>query len=175
MENKVGITLIGMPGVGKSTHGKILAARIGWKFLDLDDHIKETQGRSHDEIMVRQGEQALATLEQSLTLELDLKRTVFAPPGSIIFSKKSMEKSQAESFVVFLDAGIERLKRNLGKKINKNGILGLREKGIEGIFAERTPMYRASADVVLELKEMKKGEVADKLYNIVKEHFDEVS
>ena len=163
-----------MPGAGKSTHGRILATRIGWKFLDLDDYIKETQGRSHHEIVVHQGEQALAALEQSLTLELDLKRTVFAPGGSIIFSKKVMEKLQAESFIVFLDAGIERLKRNLGKKINKNGILGLQEKGIEGVFAERTPMYRVSADVVLELKEMKREVVANRLYNMVKERFDEI-
>ncbi|HUZ92799.1 MAG TPA: shikimate kinase, partial [Candidatus Paceibacterota bacterium] len=96
---RTGITLIGMPGSGKSTIGKLLSKRLSFRFIDLDLFIKEKGGESHDTIANVQGESALLGLEEKYALALDLDRAVFSPGGSIIYSKKAMEKLRKETAV----------------------------------------------------------------------------
>jgi len=145
-----GIAFIGMPGAGKSVVGKKLSIQIGWKFIDLDDYILETQKTHHHDFMMANGEQALMDLENELTLSLDLADTIFSPPGSIVYSRQAMDKIKKDTFVVYIKVSLEEVKKHLGDKINRNGIIGLREKGIEGLFKERTPLYEAYADLILD-------------------------
>ncbi len=140
-----GITLIGMPGAGKSTVGKVLAERLGWRFVDLDQVIAEKQGMSHHEVMERKGPEGLARLEEEYALELEFTDTVFAPPGSIIYSDRAMAKISAESEVIHLLITPEEIEKRLGDRLYKNGIIGLKEKGLPGIMAERMPLYERYA------------------------------
>ncbi len=169
-----GLTFIGMPGAGKSAVGKRIAQRLGMKFIDLDDYILETQGMSHHEIMVQKGEPALIKLEDDLTLGLNLADTIFSPGGSIVYSKKAMEKLKKETIIVYLVVPLEIVKRNSGDKINRNGIIGLAGKGIEGLYNERTPLYDACADIKVDCQETDLREKVEKVYKIIKEKLDEI-
>lgn len=166
---KHGITLIGMPGAGKSMVGKRLAARLGWKFLDLDDYIVETEGISHHDFMLKHGEQALLDLENRLTLGLDFGKMVFAPPGSIVYSKAAMRKLQNQTVILYLAVSLQTVKRHLGEKVNRNGIIGLADKGIEQIFAERTPLYVSYADYMIDCEGLEdKEQKTEKVYEVIK-------
>ena len=101
--NVKGITLVGMPGSGKSTAGKALAKSLGWDFIDLDIYIKEKTGRGHEVILDEDGEKALLALEENFTLGIDLNRVVFSPGGSIIYSRAAMKKLKEETLVVYLE------------------------------------------------------------------------
>lgn len=155
-----GITFIGMAGVGKSAIGRIMASKIGWRFIDMDKLILEKQGITHHEYMKRNGEKALVELEEFYTLELDLKDTIFAPPGSVIYSLKSMEKIKLESIVVYLEAKPDIILKHLGDNLHKNGIVGLEEKGLEGVMAERIPLYEKYANFTFHSGEQTKDEMA---------------
>lgn len=144
-----GITLIGMPGAGKSTIGKELARETGRKFFDLDIFIKEKEGKSHVDIAKEKGDQALMTLEEKHTLNLNLTGLVFAPGGSIIYSKPAMDKLCQETLVIFLNQPLEEIRRRLGKRINRRGIVGLIEKGLDGLYAERTALCREFAHKII--------------------------
>ena len=149
-----------MAGVGKSTVGKIMAEVLGWQFWDLDKVILERQGISHHKYMKRNGGQALSQLEEQYALSLNLQNSIFSPPGSMVYSEKAMQKIKADSVVVYLQAQAETITKRLGKNLYKNGIIGLEEKGLAGVMAERTPLYEKYADLTLHSGDQTKEDMA---------------
>lgn len=152
-----------MSGSGKSAVGKIIAEMLAWKFVDLDKLILETQGMSHHEHMTQKGEEALTKLEEELTLNLDLTDTVFAPPGSIVYQPKAILKIKNESTVVYLKTSPEIVKKRLGDNLYKNGIIGLKEKGLVKLMAERAVLYEKYTDYTFDSGEQAKEEMAKKI------------
>jgi len=147
--NVKGITLVGMPGSGKSTAGKALAKSLGWDFIDLDIYIKEKTGRGHEVILDEDGEKALLALEENFTLGIDLNRVVFSPGGSIIYSRAAMKKLKEETLVVYLETPLAEVKKRLAGIIHRRGIVGLKEKGIARLFKERTRVYKKTSDLTV--------------------------
>lgn len=158
-----GITLIGMAGVGKSAVGKIMAEVLGWQFWDLDKVILKRQGISHHEYMKRNGGKALSLLEEQYALSLNLQSSIFAPPGSMVYSQRAMEKIKADSVVVYLEASSETIEKRLGENLYKNGIIGLEEKGLAGLMVERIPLYEKYTDLTLHSGNQTKQEMAQKV------------
>ncbi|MBI4992478.1 MAG: shikimate kinase [Candidatus Harrisonbacteria bacterium] len=145
-----GVTLIGMPGSGKSTVGKLLASRLNLNFVDLDLLIKEKTGKTHQEILEKSGDKELLKLEEQYTLQLNFANTVFSPGGSIIYSPAAMAKLIRETNIFYLNLPLEEIKKRLGENIDYRGIVGLKEKGIEGLFEERVPAYQSCAHYTLD-------------------------
>ncbi|MBI2551716.1 shikimate kinase [Candidatus Uhrbacteria bacterium] len=151
MDHKIGITLIGMPGSGKSTVGKLLAARLDWKFVDLDALILEKEGIGHEQILAEHGAQKLLELENRYTLKLDMKHVIFSPGGSIVYCAPAMEKLKMETLVVYLDVPLAEVRARIGENPkNIRGIVGFEEKGLAGLFAERVPLFREYAHYTIQ-------------------------
>lgn len=146
------VTLIGMPTSGKSTIGKILAKKLCWDFIDLDDLIKEKTGKSYDEILEQCGEKKLLDLENKFTLELDFensKGVIFSPGGSIIYSPEAMEKIKNKTRVIYIELSLSEIEKRLKERRIKGGIVGLKERGLKKLFKERDFVYRKFADLVI--------------------------
>ncbi len=156
-----------MPGAGKSTIGKMLAKQLGFKFVDLDLLIKEKERRSHADILEKDGIDALLSVEEKYTLDLDLAKTVFSPGGSIIYSSEAMKKISEESTIFYLELPLKEIKRRLGKGIETRGIVGLREKGLEILFAERTPLYKSSAQHTISCSFLNDQAIVSKIVNLI--------
>ncbi|MDP3741346.1 MAG: shikimate kinase [bacterium] len=168
---KQGITMIGMAGAGKSGVGRILAEKLGWKFVDLDKLILEKQGITHHEYMKQSGEEALKKLEEQLTMDLDFAQTVFSPPGSVIYWESNfLKKIKDESTIVYLQTDPQTIAKRLGDRLYKNGIIGLEEKGLEGLIAERTPLYEKLADYTFHSADQSKDEMAQTVLKGLKMH-----
>src|SRR5437899_3134876 len=76
------LVLTGFMGAGKSTVGRLLAARLGWNFLDLDAHLEERAGATIPEIFALHGEARFRRLESSaLASALNRRNTVIALGG----------------------------------------------------------------------------------------------
>lgn len=145
-KNKKGITFIGLPGSGKSTMGRILANKLRCNYIDLDILIFKKEGVGHHEILKQKGESELKRLEEKYALELDFNNLIFSPGGSMVYSSSVMEKIKNESAVVYLVASAEDIKKRLGKRLYKDGIIGLETKGLENVVKERLPLYEKYAD-----------------------------
>jgi shikimate kinase len=110
------VSLIGFMGAGKTTVGRALAARLGWRFEDLDDVIQARAGRSIEQIFQQQGEPAFRDLERTTVREI-LTAAKSAPfvlalgGGAFIEQQVQETLRDAEIPAVFLDAEVEELFR----------------------------------------------------------------
>lgn len=84
------IVLIGMPGTGKSTVGKALAERFGYEFVDADDLIVQTTGKTLPEILRQDGLEAFYKIENKVGTDLNRTHTVIATGGSMVLYPEAM-------------------------------------------------------------------------------------
>ena len=142
------IVLIGMAGVGKSTTGMSLAKALGFSFIDVDEYILQKDGKTIQEIIDEEGEEALLQLEKRRMYEIDLRRKVLAPGGSIIYHPDLMEYLKQNSILVYLDDSFENIEAKLVGGLDR-GIVGLKSKSLRQIYEERKSLYAKYAEITI--------------------------
>jgi len=145
------ITLIGMPGVGKSFLGKQLAKKLSHNFLDVDEVIEKKTGLKLQQIIDNLGDEEFLKIEERAILELgEVKNSVIAPGGSVIYLPKAMDFLKKISVIVFLNAPFEFIEKRLVNR-DRRGIVGLKNKDLKTLFDERTALYKKYADFTVEV------------------------
>lgn len=145
------ITLIGMPGAGKSFYGKLLAKELNYAFIDIDALI-EAEGMKISELIATQGDQAFNDKEARKILDLhNLTNTIITPGGSCIYSDKAMQHLQKISTIIYLNIPLEISTQRVSQRDarKETPIVGLKEKGWEALYAERTPLYEKYAQITI--------------------------
>jgi len=143
------LTLIGMPGSGKSVVGKIIATRLGWTFLDTDRCIEKRHGIPLQELIDQVGDAMFRRLEEETILDIAIPdKTVVATGGSVVYSDEAMEYLASVSAVVFLDAPIDAIRAHILSEAPR-GIVGMKIGGLEELYQDRLPRYRQYADLVV--------------------------
>lgn len=146
------ITLIGMPGSGKSTLGRLLADKLKYHFVDGDQMI-ESSGRRLQEIIDEDGEEGFLRVEEAELLKLGGEGQVFAPGGSCVLSTKAMTHLRRISLVVFVDVSLALLEARLGTNaVVMRGIVGLRRMTLAALYAMRRPLYLKYAHLQVSLE-----------------------
>jgi shikimate kinase len=143
------ISLIGMPGVGKSTVGVILAKLIGLEFTDTDLSIQTREQRTLQEIVDNDGHLRLRKIEEEVLLSVPLAGRVLATGGSVIYSDAIMQRLRAAGPVVYLRADVATLKTRVAANPDR-GIASDAGQTFEDIYAERTPLYEKYAGHVVD-------------------------
>jgi shikimate kinase len=157
------LTLIGMPGSGKSAVGSILASRLGWQLIDTDKCIEKRHGLPLQELVDRVGEAAFRQLEEQAILELEIPGpAVISTGGSAVYSEPAMCHLAALSVIVFLDVGIEAIRQHIGSEAPR-GIVGLSAGGLEKLLQDRLPLYRRYAGITVLFGEETPEAAADKI------------
>lgn len=101
---KDNVILIGMPGVGKSTVGVVLAKILGYHFIDTDLVIQEKEGRLLKEIIAAEGNDGFLHIEDRINAELEAEHSVIAPGGSVVYGGNAMRHFKEIGTVVYLKA-----------------------------------------------------------------------
>lgn len=165
MDYKKGIVLIGMPGVGKSTIGELLAKQLGYDFVDVDIELqKRYNHKSPQEIIETFGVQTFLQFEKQMMYELSLENKVIAPGGSIVYHHDLMVYLSQYVFRVYLDDTFENIEARIKNK-EQCGIIGLKTKSFREIFEERQPLYLKYADVIISCKDKNKEEIIKLIIN----------
>lgn len=141
------ITLIGMPGSGKSYVGERLADALGYGFIDPDKKLERLYGKPLQVILDTLGEAEFMTIEADMTLaaiEHD-DNTILSTGGSIVYSTETMQKLALVSRVVYLQVPLYVLVVRIGHE--PRGIIGLQDKSFEQLYEERRPLYEKLAAV----------------------------
>lgn len=159
---KTNIVMIGMPAAGKSTIGVLLAKRLGYSFVDVDLVIQEKEGKLLKEIIAEVGTQGFLAVEERVNAELNPKRAVIAPGGSVIYGKKAMEHLREIGTVVYLKIGYEDLLARVGNPKDR-GVALKDGMTLLDLYRERVPYYERYADVTVDETGKGFGEVVDEL------------
>ena len=108
------VTLIGMPGSGKSTIGVILAKALRYEFLDSDLLIQKQEKRKLSEIIEQDGPEKFKEIENQVNADIHVTDTVIAPGGSVIYCDEAMEHLKSIGKVIYLKLSLESLSKRLG-------------------------------------------------------------
>lgn len=159
---KDNIILIGMPGVGKSTVGVVLAKKLGYGFLDSDLVIQEQSGKLLYEMIEEQGVEGFWEVENKVNASLTVHKTVIATGGSAVYGKRAMEHLKQTGVMVYLVASYEELNNRLGD-LNKRGVTLKPGQDLESLLAERTPLYEKYADITVSCDEKSIREIVEEI------------
>lgn len=146
------IVLIGMPGVGKSTIGVVLAKTAGMPFLDTDLVIQQREGIKLQEIIDKEGLGFFLSIEEKAILELNNKGHVIATGGSVIYSEAAMEHLKKGGKVIYLMLPFWEIERRINN-ITTRGIVMGKGQSLVDIYNERIPLYNKYADLIIDCSE----------------------
>ena len=138
------ISLIGMPGVGKSTVGVILAKLLGRHFVDSDLDIQLREGAALQAILDRDGYRRLREIEEEVLLALDLENAIVSTGGSAVYSDPVMARLRAAGPVVYLQADLATLAPRVAATPDR-GVANDSSQSFADIYEERTPLYASQA------------------------------
>ena len=136
------ISLIGFMGSGKSSIGRLLAAKIAYTFIDLDELIEESTGKSIPEIFAREGEEFFRDYESKALYSLsDTGKLIIAGGGGAAVQPANRNFFLNQSYTIYLKVSFkEFLKRTRGR--TNRPLLNKPPADIEALYYDRLPLYR---------------------------------
>lgn len=143
---KNNIVLIGMPGVGKSTIGVILAKVLGYQFVDADLLIQQQQGKLLKDIIAEVGTEGFIQVENRVNASIQAEKTIIATGGSVVYGKEAMEHLKSIGTVIYLKVSLEILQKRLAD-IKGRGVVLKEGQNLQSLFEERSPLYEKYADM----------------------------
>lgn len=159
---KSNIVMIGMPAAGKSTVGVILAKRLGYSFVDVDLVIQAQTGKLLKEIIAEEGADGFLRIEEEVNASLDVKQSIIAPGGSVIYGAKAMEHLKEIGTVVYLKLTYEDLEKRLGN-LKDRGVVLKDGMTLRDLYDERSAYYERYADITIDETGKGFGDVVDEL------------
>ncbi|MDR2549807.1 MAG: shikimate kinase [Desulfobulbus sp.] len=163
---KTNLTLIGMPGAGKSTVGIILAKNLSLGFIDTDVLIQINQQKSLQQILDASGHLALRAIEEAEICKLNLSRHVIATGGSAAYSHKAMTHLQGISLIVFLEVSFAEIERRI-RNFATRGIAKTKHQTFRELFDERQALYRRHAELTIACDGLDQEDVAHAIIRLI--------
>jgi shikimate kinase len=149
----VTLSLVGMPGSGKSTVGRQVAKALHWAFLDADLEIERVLGCSIRSYFETAGEQAFRDVEETVLSELTRReRVVIATGGgAVLRANNRLALKASGNRVFYLRASFDDLLRRLRHDTHRPLLQGVDPaKRLRELFAERDPLYREVSEFVID-------------------------
>src|SRR3984957_17744873 len=150
------IVLVGMMGVGKSSIGRRLAARLGVPFVDADAEIEKAAGMSITDIFARQGEADFRSGEARVIARLlDGGPQVLATGGGAVMNADTRAAIKAKGVSIWLTADVDVLMRRIHKRRHERPMLQAADPAarLRELLAEREPVY-ALSDLTVQSREV---------------------
>lgn len=166
---KNNIILIGMPGVGKSTVGVILAKVLGYQFVDSDLVIQEKQERLLREIIEEVGTEGFIEVENRINSQIKTEYSVIATGGSAVYGKEAMKHFKEIGIVIYLKLPYDVLKRRLSD-IKDRGVVLKEGQTLRDLYEERVPLYEKYADFIIDEYQLDAEQTIEKIMEL-KESF----
>lgn len=148
MMKKDNLIFIGMPAVGKSTVGVVVAKRLGKRFIDTDLLIQEQEKRLLREIIEDLGEEGFLEIENRVNRSVDVENSVISPGGSVVYCDEAMQHYKDIGIVVYLSASYQTIKRRI-KSPKKRGVVLREGQTLQSLYEERVKLFEKYADVTI--------------------------
>ncbi|MEG1823053.1 MAG: shikimate kinase [Clostridiales bacterium] len=156
------IILIGMPAVGKSTIGVVLAKILGYKFIDTDILIQEKTGKLLKNIIKDQGTMGFINIEEQVNSEIEAENAIIATGGSAIYSSKAMQHLGSIGTIIYLRLNFETLNKRL-KNIKNRGVIFQENESLSDLYAQRSALYEKYAHIIIDEEGCNVEDVIEKI------------
>ena len=138
------IALIGMPSCGKTTLGRLLAKSLGRTFVDLDEEIVKTDGRSIPDIFAAEGEDGFRARETAEARRFGREgRQLISCGGGIVKRPENLRALHQNGIILFIDRPVDALAVGGGRPLSSS------MDALRQMEAQRRPLYLAAADAVI--------------------------
>ena len=167
MENMRNITLVGFMGTGKTTVGRILAARLGYKFVDVDEEVEREQGVSISHIFSELGESYFRLLERDMIKALSAREgQVISAGGGAVLDERNVDDLKRGGPVFCLAATPDAILQRVGGTATRPllQVPDPRARIIE-LLDMRRPFYD-KADRTIDTSRLSPEEVAEEILRL---------
>lgn len=148
------IVLIGMPGCGKTTIGRLLAERLRRTFVDTDERIEQETSQTPARIIEEEGEEAFREVESRMIAHITKKPgQVVATGGGSITRESSREAMKQNGYIIYLARAIEKLETD-GRPLSSG------PDALQGLYEARHPIYSSLCDLQIEVQDKAEDNVA---------------
>ena len=164
------IVLMGYRGTGKSTVGRLLAARLGRELVSTDAEIVKRAQRTIPEIVAQEGWEYFRDLESDICRELASRdQLVIDTGGGAILRAQNVEALKKNSTVFWLTASVETIAKRIGGDNQRPSLTGIKSfvDEIQDVLQERTPKYQAAADHVIATDDRSINQLVETLLSLV--------
>ena len=166
---KKNLIFIGMPAVGKSTVGIVVAKRLGMKFIDTDILIQEREKKLLREIIAEAGQDGFLKIENRVNASLNVENAVISPGGSVIYCEEAMAHYKKIGTVVYLKASYQTIKRRI-RNPKRRGVVLREGQTLRDLYDERVPYFKKYADITVCEDGCRIEETIENVLNAVKKH-----
>ena len=153
------VAIIGAPGAGKSTVGRLVATRLGLDFVDVDAEIERRVGKEVREIFADDGEAHFRAIEADVTTECLARPGVVSLGGGAPMTP-AVQEALAGHDVVWLQVSITRAARRVGLNEVRPLLVGTLRGQLSPLLEHRTPVYQRLATVTVDTDRATAGECA---------------
>ena len=162
---KDNIVLIGMPGVGKSTIGVVLAKVLGYQFVDTDLVIQERTGKLLREIIEESGTDGFIEVENRINSQIEAEHAIIATGGSVVYGAEAMRHLKENGTVLYLKLPYEELERRLSD-IRGRGVVLREGQTLRDLYEERVPLYEKYADMTVDENQLNVEQTIEKIMEL---------
>lgn len=173
-KSKNNVVLIGMPGVGKSTVGVVLAKIAGYEFIDTDIVIQNHYDKKLSEMIDAEGPEGFLAKENKICSELEADHAVIATGGSVVYGENAMSHLKENGLVVYIHQNPWHLKQRL-HNIHGRGVVLKKGQTLDDLFEEREVLYQKYADVVVDEHGLSVEETIRAVLNAVAPYMDDIN
>lgn len=159
------IILIGMPAVGKSTVGVVVAKRLGYEFIDTDLLIQKQEKRLLKEIIAEEGNEGFLKIENQVNRDLEAENAVISPGGSVVYCEEAMLHYKEIGKVVYLQASFEEINRRISNAKNR-GVVLKEGQTLQDLYEERVKLFEKYADYTISEEGCNLEETIDKVLEL---------
>ena len=166
------IFFVGLMGAGKTTVGKLLAKRLGKTFYDSDHEIESRTGVNIPVIFELEGEAGFRKREVTALEELTaMHDIVLATGGGAVLCKQNRENLSQHGTVIYLRASVNELWHRTKNDKNRPLLQTDDPRGkLEKLYAERDPLYREIADIIIDTGDQSVGSIVQHLEETLNKH-----
>lgn len=160
--SKSNLVLIGMPGVGKSTIGVVLAKHLGLSFIDTDLLIQSKTGCRLQQTIDTQGLDQFLEIEEKVILGLHAKQSIIATGGSVIYSPFAMDALRRNGHLIYLKISLPQLQQRLDD-MGQRGVVIEQNQSFADLYESRTRLYEQYAELTVDCDHQTPSQVVERV------------